>query len=158
MAEPESSDGVEVVPAVAGPNPAEVAHKLTALAMLSLAVDAQDKALRKHVRNWAVGTKIVLTLPNPDQPEVPYKVGEVRCDDGSVVPIISDADAFAQWVKENAREHAVVEPAHIDGPDTARADLAMVLDGVFEAATRRCTEPFAEHAATVIWDLVRTSG
>lgn len=148
----------EEIPAVPGRNPDMIARELLALTMLGTRVKQRCDSLRAEVRDWSVGTKLVAELPNPDDPRVPYKVGEVRCDGGAVVPRVADQGAFEAWAQDNALDHVVIEKAHCTTAEAPPAYLAGLLGAVFAAAERRCTGPFAEDAASVIWDLLRTSG
>lgn len=140
-----------------GPNPVTVARELAALAMLSRRIRRRDGQLRKLVRDWSVGSKQVLTLPNPDQPADPYKVGEVRADSGSV-DVTFDEDAFLAWCLFNAAEHVIEQPAKRLAPDEPPTPLAVLLTEIHDKARLRSTGPFAEPIADVIWSLLLEAG
>jgi hypothetical protein len=141
--------------------PAELpAHvELAALTMLASRVKQRTDQLRTEVGSgWAAGSRQVLTLPNLDVPADPYEVAEVRCDRGSVSAVVSDPDAFLDWVRENAPGEVIEQPAKCLAPDTPPGPLAALLVEVFGRAQTRCTGPFAEPVADVIWSLLLEAG
>ncbi|HJQ00117.1 MAG TPA: hypothetical protein VJ851_00825 [Jatrophihabitans sp.] len=153
------TEPVDVLPAEVRPNPDETARRLLALTMLASVVKGKADELRDEIRQgWAVGEKIIATLPNPDDPQQPFKVGEVRCDSGAVVPAVSDPAAFEAWARSNARDHVVVEPARWPIPAKPSPDLQITLSKLFDTLQRRCVGPFAESPADVIYEALCSAG
>lgn len=144
--------GVEVA------HPITVAQELGALTMLAGRVKRRADQLRKQVTDWSAGSKHVLTLPNPDVPEDPYKVGEVRCDSGAATAAVTDPDAFLAWVRVNAPGEVIEQAEKRLAPDEPPVDVGLLLSHVFVKAKARCAGPFAESAADVIWTLLLQAG
>lgn len=141
-----------------GPHPISVAQELGALTMLASRVKARADQLRLQVTDWSAGSKHVLTLPNPDVPDDPYKVGEVRCDGGAVTAAVTDPDAFLAWVRLNAPGEVIDQAEKRLAPDEPPLEVGLLLSEAFVQAKLRCAGPFAEPAADVIWTVLLEAG
>lgn len=93
---PTTTDPAPVDPAGA------VAAELGALTILKDAVAEAIDDRRNTVRGWQPGSKHTLTLPNPDRPTHPIKVGEVRLDGGQSVAAVTDRAAWLEWNRQHS--------------------------------------------------------
>jgi hypothetical protein len=82
----------------------------------------------------------VVNVPNPDNPDRPFKVGEVRLDGGRGVAKVTDADAWLSWCAEHAGTEVV---SYLGGRtafqldhDSRRALMKAHLEAISEAERR----------------------
>jgi hypothetical protein len=87
-----------------------VAMETAALTILAEAVKAELDKRRVEVADWPQGAREIVHLPNEDDPNLPIKVAEIRCDGGQKVAAVQDRVAWLAWCQENS-PHNVAQTA-----------------------------------------------
>lgn len=114
--------------------PEQVSRELLLLRLLQEKVNEATGERRAEVERWSQGSKIVINVDNPENPNRPYKVGEVRLDKGATVAVVRDRAAWETWAKQNAPHQVVTQPAHVPGDDIPTAEQAEALVAALKAA------------------------
>lgn len=98
-----------------------MAMETAALTMLADAVKAELDKRRAEVAEWPQGAREIVHLPNPDDPNLPVKVAEVRCDGGQKVAVVRDRAAWLAWCEHNSAHNVATTAGgrsawKLDGP------------------------------------------
>jgi hypothetical protein len=121
-----------------------VAAELGALTILKDAVAEAIDDRRNTVRGWQPGSKHALTLPNPDRPTHPIKVGEVRLDGGQSVAAVTDREAWTAWVAEHVPHNVLPRPASRTAWTLDRASAEALVRGADLADADLADDPWAD--------------
>lgn len=136
-------------------DPAAIARETIALTILRGRIDNRITDLRSEVADWTPGVIQPVTLPNPDNPRRPFKVGTVRCDQGRVAAKIDDAEAFEAWAREHSPQNVVIEAAHLSGSNVPPPGLLDDLQAAFQAALSAESGPFPIQPCEALWRALR---
>lgn len=137
--------------------PEQTARELLLLRLLRDKVNDETEDRRAEVEGWSVGSKQVINLPNPDRPNRPHKVGEVRLDKGATVAVVRDRKAWEAWARENSPHNVVIQPAGYTVNDVPSTDEADALSAALKAAESQAAR-FAPDYPGAMWRALRDAG
>lgn len=137
--------------------PEQTARELLLLRLFKDRVTAETEARRAEVEQWSVGSKQVINLPNPDHPNRPLKVGEVRLDKGATVAVVRDRALWETWARENSPHNVVVQPAGYTVNDSPSLDEADALSAALKATEAQAGR-FAPDYPGAMWRALRDAG
>lgn len=138
-------------------DPERTARELLLLRLLRDRVGDETEDRRAEVEQWSVGSKQVINLPNPDNPNRPHKVGEVRLDKGATVAVVRDRPAWEAWARENSPHNVVVQPAGYLVSDVPTPDQSEALTAALKAAEGQAGR-FSPDYPGAMWRALRDAG
>ena len=137
--------------------PEQIARELLLLRLLKERVNDETEDRRAEVEKWSVGSKQVINLPNPESPNRPLKVGEVRLDKGATVAVVRDRGLWETWARENSPHNVIVQPAGYLVNDVPSTDEAAALTAAMKAAESQAGR-FAPDYPAAMWRALRDAG
>lgn len=88
----------------------EIARRLVAVELLKVRVGEVGDGLRGQLGALEGGSKLTVTLPDPERPDKPIKCGQVSKAADTVTAVIGDRPAWEAWVRENYPHNVLTRP------------------------------------------------